>query len=101
MTSPSMQPLETALVDLFQQGVDRAHFAAGQLVPTDWIGLAARDPERIASLTLVSPRVRRPELEFSWSPVDGARRRYRPKRARLRQIDGRADAGAIARAARL
>ena len=64
MTSPSMRPLETALVDLFQHlGIGRAHFAAGQLVPTDWIGLAARYPERIASLTLVSPRVRRPELE--------------------------------------
>ena len=64
MTSPSMRPLEAALVDLFQHlGIGRAHFAAGQLVPTDWIGLAARYPERIASLTLVSPRVRRPELE--------------------------------------
>ena len=65
MTSPSIPPLETALVELFQHlGIGRAHFAAGQLVPTDWIGLAARYPERIASLTLVSPRVRRPELEF-------------------------------------
>ena len=64
MTSPPMQPLETALVELFKHfGIDRAHFAAGQLVPTDWIGLAARYPERMASLTLVSPRVRRPELD--------------------------------------
>ena len=64
MASPSMRPLETALVELFQLlGIDRAHFAAGQLVPTDWIGLAARYPERIASLTLVSPRMQRPELE--------------------------------------
>jgi len=59
-----MRPLETALVELFQHlGIGQAHFAAGQLVPTDWIGLAARYPECIASLTLVSPRVRRPELE--------------------------------------
>ena len=65
MTSPSMRPLEAALVDLFHHlGIVQAHFAAGQLVPTDWLGLAARYPERIASLTLVSPRVRRPELEF-------------------------------------
>ena len=64
MTSPSMRPIEAALVDLFKHlGIGRAHFAAGQLVPADWIGLAARYPERIASLTLVSPRVRRPELE--------------------------------------
>jgi pimeloyl-ACP methyl ester carboxylesterase len=64
MTLPSMRPLETALVELFQHlGIGRAHFAAGQLVPTDWTGLAARYPEHIASLTLVSPRVRRPELE--------------------------------------
>jgi pimeloyl-ACP methyl ester carboxylesterase len=59
-----MRPLETALIELLQHlGIGRAHFAAGQLVPTDWIGLAARYPERIASLTLVSPRVRRPELK--------------------------------------
>ena len=72
MTSPSVRPLEAALVDLFQHlGIGQAHFAAGQLVPTDWLGLAARYPECIASLTLVSPRVRRLELD-SWSPVDGA-----------------------------
>src|SRR5947208_17061904 len=64
MTLPPMRPLEASLVDLFQHlGIDRAHFAAGQLMPTDWVGLAARYPERIASLTLVSPRLRRPELE--------------------------------------
>ncbi|MGD9617497.1 MAG: methyltransferase domain-containing protein [Alphaproteobacteria bacterium] len=59
-----MRPLEASLVDLFQHlGIDRAHVAAGQMVPNDWLGLAARYPERIASLTLVSPRLRRPELE--------------------------------------
>ena len=64
MTTPPMRPLEASLVDLFDHlGIDRAHFAAGQLVPTDWVGLAACYPERIASLTLVSPRLRRPELE--------------------------------------
>ena len=64
MTSQSVRPLGTALAELLQHlGIGRAHFAAGQLVPTDWTGLAARYPERIASLTLVSPRVRRPELE--------------------------------------
>ena len=64
MTLPPMRPLEASLVDLFQHlGIDRTHFAAGQLVPTDWVGLAAHYPERIASLTLVSPRLPRPELE--------------------------------------
>ena len=73
MASPFMRPLETALIELLQHlGIGRAHFAAGQLVPTDWVGLAARYPERIASLTLVSPRVRRPELESvgpSWYAI--------------------------------
>ena len=64
MTTPPMRPLEASLVDLFDHlGIDRAHFVAGQLVSTDWVGLAACYPERIASLTLVSPRLRRPELE--------------------------------------
>jgi|SRR6516162_6979384 len=64
MTTQSMRPLEESLVDLFQHlGIDRAHFVAGQLVPADWVGLAARYPERIASLTLVSPRPGRPELD--------------------------------------
>lgn len=40
-----------------------ADFAAGQLVPTDWVGLAAHHPDRIASLTLVAPRPGRPELD--------------------------------------
>ena len=64
MTSPPMRPLEASLVELFHHlGINRAHFAAGQLVSSDWVGLAARYPERIASLTLVSPRPGRPELE--------------------------------------
>src|SRR4051812_38227306 len=64
ITMPSMRPVEAFLVELFEHlGIDRAHFAAGHLMPTDWVGLATRYPERIASLTLVSPRLRRPELE--------------------------------------
>ena len=64
MTTRSMRPLEESLVDLFQHlGIDRAHFVAGQLVPADWVGLAARYPKRLASLTLVSPRPGRPELD--------------------------------------
>ena len=46
-----------ALNDLFQHlGIDRAHLAAGRLVLTDWLGLATLHPERVGSLTLVSPQ---------------------------------------------
>jgi hypothetical protein len=46
----------TALNDLLQHlGIARAHIAAARLARTDWSGLAAMHPERIASLTLVSP----------------------------------------------
>ena len=46
----------TALNDLLQHlGIDRAHIAAGRFVLTDWYGLATVYPERVASLTLVSP----------------------------------------------
>jgi pimeloyl-ACP methyl ester carboxylesterase len=46
----------TALNDLFQYlGIERAHIAAARLARSDWHGLAALHPERIASLTLVSP----------------------------------------------
>jgi SAM-dependent methyltransferase len=46
----------TALNALFQcLGIERAHIAAARLVRSDWYGLTAMHPERIASLTLVSP----------------------------------------------
>src|ERR1700676_5489839 len=55
--------VEDCLIDLFQSlGITQAHFAAGQMVPSDWVGIAGRYPERLASLTLVSPRLR-PELQ--------------------------------------
>src|SRR5262249_11477492 len=63
MTTPPLRPLESSLVDLFEHlGIDRAHFAAAGHVPNDWVGLAAHYLERIASLTLVSPRMGRSEL---------------------------------------
>jgi hypothetical protein len=47
---------------LFQHlGINQAHIVVGQMVSTDWLSFTARHPERIASLTLVSPRLR-PEL---------------------------------------
>src|SRR5205814_4171450 len=57
MTGASERAIEDCLVDLFQHlGIDRAHIAAGQQVASDWLGLATRYPERVASLSLVSPR---------------------------------------------
>ena len=53
MTTASV---EAALIALFQYlGINKAHIVAGQLVSTDWLSFTARHPERIASLTLVSP----------------------------------------------
>src|SRR5439155_23173799 len=63
MATPPARALEDCLIELFQTlGIGRAHLAAGQLVPSDWVGLAGRYPDSIASLTLVSPRLLRPEL---------------------------------------
>jgi SAM-dependent methyltransferase len=53
------QPIEASLLDLFQHlGIERVHVAAGGPPPlTDWHRLATRHPERVASLTLVSPAI--------------------------------------------
>ena len=54
-----MRTVEDCLIELFQAlGIAQAHIAAGQLVLSDWLGLAAGYPERVASLILVSPRPR-------------------------------------------
>src|SRR5947209_5725402 len=59
METTPIRAVEDCLLDLFQSlGIAQAHLASGQLVPSDWLGLVARYPERIASLTLVSPRPR-------------------------------------------
>src|SRR5216683_2668743 len=59
MTTASV---EAALIALFQHlGINQAHIVVGQMVSTDWLSFTARHPERIASLTLVSPRLR-PQL---------------------------------------
>jgi hypothetical protein len=51
--------VEDCLIELFQAlGIAQVHIAAGQLVLSDWLGLAVGYPERIASLILVSPRPR-------------------------------------------
>jgi SAM-dependent methyltransferase len=69
MTAGSQRAVEDCLIDLFQHlGIDRAHVAAGQQVASDWLGLATRYGERIASLSLVSPRPR-PELRTLQCPV--------------------------------
>src|ERR1700730_884505 len=59
MTTASV---DASPISLFQHlGINQVHLGVGQMVPADWLGLVARHPERIASLTLVSPRLR-PQL---------------------------------------
>ena len=51
-----IRSVEECAVELFDHlGIQRAHIAAGRLVRGDWHGLATKHPERIASLTLISP----------------------------------------------
>src|SRR3954467_3758861 len=98
MTMPPMRPVEASLVDLFQHlGIDRAHFAAGQLTPTDWVGLAARYPERIGSLPVVSTRLRHPGLEALGPRLMVLAGDAGPSAQGPRKVAGRADAGALAR----
>jgi pimeloyl-ACP methyl ester carboxylesterase len=57
MTTDGNRPIEACLIDLFQHlALERAHIAAGQQGAGDWSGLAPHYAERIATLTLVSPR---------------------------------------------
>jgi pimeloyl-ACP methyl ester carboxylesterase len=57
LATEATRAVGTALNDLLQRlGIERAHIAAARLVRGDWNGLAAMHPERIASLTLVSPQ---------------------------------------------
>jgi SAM-dependent methyltransferase len=53
------RPIEECIVELLQHlGIERAHFAAGgNPTLTDWHGLAVNNPERIASLIVVSPPI--------------------------------------------
>jgi SAM-dependent methyltransferase len=62
MATTPARAVEDCLIELFRSlGIAQAHIAAGQLVPSDWTGIVARYPERLASLTLMSPRPR-PQL---------------------------------------
>ncbi len=58
MGTAAVRPVEACLVELFEDlGIEKAHIAAGRLGLTDWYGLAARHPDRIASLTLINPPI--------------------------------------------
>ena len=59
MNTPAPRPIEACLLDLFQHlGIERAHIVAGGPPPLrDWHNLATLHPERIASLTLISPPI--------------------------------------------
>jgi len=69
MTTDGNRPIETCLIDLFRHlGIERAHIAAGQQGVGDWAGLAIHYPERVATLSLVSPRPM-PELRSLQCPL--------------------------------
>jgi hypothetical protein len=57
MRTAAARPIEACLLDLLQHfGIGRAHIAAGGPPPLkDWHSLATLHPERVASLTLISP----------------------------------------------
>ena len=57
MRTAAARPIEACLLDLLQRfGIERAHIAAGGPPPLkDWHSLATLHPERVASLTLISP----------------------------------------------
>ena len=57
MNTPAPRHIEACLLDLFQHlGIERAHIVAGGPPPLrDWHNLATLHPDRIASLTLISP----------------------------------------------
>ena len=53
-----IRSVEECIIELFDHlGIEQAHFAAGRLVRGDWHGLATKHPERVASLTLISPQM--------------------------------------------
>jgi SAM-dependent methyltransferase len=58
-TETTARPIEARLLDLFRHlGIERAHIAAGGPPPLlDWYNLAILHPERVASLTLISPPI--------------------------------------------
>ena len=58
-TETTARPIEACLLDLFQHlGIERAHIAAGGPPPLfDWYNLATLHPERVSSLTLISPPI--------------------------------------------
>jgi len=63
------RPVEACLIDMFRHlGIERAHIAAGQRSEGDWTGLATHYAERVATLSLVSPRSM-PELRRLQCPL--------------------------------
>jgi SAM-dependent methyltransferase len=59
MRTAAALPIEACLLDLFRHlRIERAHIAAGGPPPLkDWHSLATLHPERVASLTLISPPI--------------------------------------------
>lgn len=59
MRTEAARPIEDCLLELFRHlGIERAHIAAGGPPPIkDWHNLATLHPDRVASLTVISPPV--------------------------------------------
>ena len=57
MTTDGNHPIEACLIGLFRHlGIERAHIAAAGQGGGDWLRLATHYAERVATLSLVSPR---------------------------------------------
>jgi hypothetical protein len=92
MKTTAARPIEDCLLDLFRHlGVEQAHIAAGGPPPLkDWHSLATLYPERVASLTVISPPVVNPAAIAGLALADAGRRgRPRPACARGGRADGR------------
>jgi hypothetical protein len=66
-------PIEERIMQVLQHlSIAPAHIAAR--VPGDWLGLAAKHPEAVASLTLVCPQGMEPDLLSPLASAAGDRR---------------------------
>jgi hypothetical protein len=69
VTTDGNHPIEACLIGLFRHlGIERAHIAAAGQGGGDWLGLATHYAERVATLSLVSPRPM-PELHSLQCPL--------------------------------
>jgi hypothetical protein len=79
-TETTARPIEARLLDLFRHlGIERAHIAAGGPPPLlDWYNLAILHPERVASLTVISPPIQLSGGACRGDPAQRQWRRHQP-----------------------